>query len=144
MNRVERVIENFNKGLNSSQSILLAFSDIVKVDEKVLLRMATPFGAGIGRLQYTCGAVTGALMIIGFVHGQSETDDEESKEKSYTLARKFDKEFREKLNTTTCKELVNCDLMSVEGREYYTNNNLKENVCYKSLEISVEILEKMI
>jgi len=40
-----------------------------------VLRAATPFGAGIGRCQATCGALSGAIIALGLVLGRTHEDD---------------------------------------------------------------------
>ena len=51
MTRREAAMANFMKGYNCSQSIVLAFADMLDIDEKSLLKMSSSFGGGMGRLR---------------------------------------------------------------------------------------------
>ena len=50
--------------MNCAQSVLTAFSDELGLDRNTALRLARGFGGGMGRTGKTCGAVTGAYMVI--------------------------------------------------------------------------------
>lgn len=65
MTRSEKAISDFSKGYNCAQSVFSAFSEESGIDEEQSRSIAGGFGAGFGRLQETCGAVTGAIMVIG-------------------------------------------------------------------------------
>ncbi|MBI4710518.1 MAG: C_GCAxxG_C_C family protein, partial [Nitrospirae bacterium] len=47
-----------------------AYGDKLRFDKETVLKIASPFGGGIGRMGETCGAVTGALMVIGLKYGR--------------------------------------------------------------------------
>jgi C_GCAxxG_C_C family probable redox protein len=74
------------------------------------LKIACGFGAGIGRMGRTCGAVTGALMVIGLKHGQVNLADEKSRQRTYTLVKEFIDRFTALYGSTECKELIGYDL----------------------------------
>lgn len=67
MKRAERAEENFKKGLNCAQSVVLAFSDLTGMSREDLLRISAPFGGGIGRMREVCGTVSGMMIIAGLV-----------------------------------------------------------------------------
>jgi len=54
----------FNNGYNCAQSVLTPFANQMGIDVSSTMKLASGFGAGMGRLQETCGAVTGAYMVI--------------------------------------------------------------------------------
>lgn len=62
--REARAIEN-KKTMNCAQAVALAFSDVVDVDEKTLLKLASGFGLGMGTAEGTCGTLSGAVMVAG-------------------------------------------------------------------------------
>ncbi|MEW6601989.1 MAG: C-GCAxxG-C-C family protein [Nitrospirota bacterium] len=80
------------------------------MDNDTALKLGNAFGGGIGRSGETCGTVTGALMIIGLKHGASETDDKDSKQKTYALAKEFIRRFKEMNDSVTCRDLVGFDI----------------------------------
>ena len=56
MTRREIAIENFKKGYNCSQAIIMAFENMLPVDKDMLSKMASSFGGGMGRLREVCGS----------------------------------------------------------------------------------------
>ena len=70
MNRSEIALDYFSKGFNCAQSVLISCADILKIEEEKALRIASGFGGGMGGMQETCGAVTGAFMVIGYLKGK--------------------------------------------------------------------------
>lgn len=105
MNRVEKAKELFSSGYNCAQSVVLAYADVVSVDESVLTAISAPFGGGVGRLREVCGAVSGAVMVISLLTGLSTLVPAE-KAKLYSLEREFAEAFRERAGSIVCRELI--------------------------------------
>ena len=59
----EIAIEKFRSGLNCAQSVVVAFVNYFGYDAKHAMDLSIGFGGGIGRLQKTCGAISGAVMV---------------------------------------------------------------------------------
>jgi len=78
----------FKPGLNCAQSVLTAFSDDFDVEPAAAARIAAGFGGGIGHLQKTCGAVTGAVMVLG-LRCYDANDSSASKTLTYDKVREF-------------------------------------------------------
>jgi C_GCAxxG_C_C family probable redox protein len=144
MNKENIATDYFKNGFNCAQSVLIAFKDEFNISEKDLLKISCGFGGGMGGLQKTCGAVSGANMVIGLKYGKCNKEDNEAKDKTYGLVRDFDTEFKKIYKTSQCKDLLGCDLSTEEGKNYFNDNNLKEKVCMKCVEDSVKILNKML
>lgn len=68
----EKAFELFEKGLNCSQSVVIAFKDIINIDEKELLKLSLPLGGGLARLRLTCGAASGLAVVMGLLLDSSE------------------------------------------------------------------------
>lgn len=114
------------------------------MDREIALKIACPFGAGIARLAETCGAVTGAIMVIGLKHGRSKIEDIESKEKTYGLVREFVGKFCEKNGSIVCKELLGCDIGTTEGMKIANEKKLFITHCPKLVRDASEILEEIL
>lgn len=142
MDKSEKAVQTFDGGLNCAQSVLTPFLDKLNIDESTVLKLSSGFGAGMGRLQETCGAMTGAYMVLGLKYGKQQPDDE-SKEKVVELIQEFTKRFRAEHKFTNCRELLNADLNTEKGQRYVEENNLHENVCSKCVGNSVKILEDL-
>ncbi|HPC38093.1 MAG TPA: C-GCAxxG-C-C family protein [Exilispira sp.] len=142
--RSEIAKKYFLDGFNCAQSVLLTFNDLIKTDEKVLLRLASSFGGGMGKMQFTCGAVSGAYMVLGYFFGKTEKEDKKALEKNYMLVREFKDKFTKNFGSENCKELIKCDLLSEEGRKYFIENKIGSTVCANLVVKSVEILEEIL
>jgi C_GCAxxG_C_C family probable redox protein len=141
--KVNEVLKCFDcgKGFNCAQSVLLAYCDDLGLDKETALRLSCGFGAGMGRLGHTCGAVSGAHLVIGLKHGNFLSEDKASKEKTYALVREFEKKFVERNRTTNCRELLQVDLLT--GDKQTVNERVRE-VCPRAVKDAAEILESML
>lgn len=141
--REENAIDSFRGGLNCSQAVLTAYSDDLNLDNNLALSISCGFGGGMGRLQQTCGAVTGSFMVIGIYNCKLFTDNKERKEKTYSMIQKFDDKFNSIHGTTDCKTLIKCDIKSDEGHNYAKKNNLFEIVCERCIKDSMKIVDEL-
>ena len=141
---IENAINSFYSDYNCAQSVLTVFSEKLKFDKNLASSISCGFGGGMGRLQKTCGAVTGAYMVLGIFNSTKFTDLSERKEKTYSKVQEFQKRFLEKHHSTDCSSLLNCDLKTDEGHQYFEDNNLKKNVCELCIKNSIEIVNEMI
>ena len=139
-----KVIRAFREDKNCSQAVLAGYADRFQIQEDHILSIASGFGAGMGRLQRTCGAVSGAYMVIGLYAGSKSTNNTERKEYAYSMIQEFTKKFEEKKETTQCEDLIKCDLKTPEGRQYFEDHNLKEKVCENCILLSLNILDELI
>ena len=73
-NRTEMAVSKFSEGYNCAQSVLYSFCDDIHLDKNTALKMACGFGAGMGRKEEVCGAVTGGIIVIGAKYGRGEGD----------------------------------------------------------------------
>lgn len=96
----------FLEGYNCSQSVSAAYADAFGLDRDTMLRLSTSFGAGIGRMRKTCGAVCGMFIIAGLKTGTISGEDQEGKQKNYETVRAMADAFRKKNQSTTCMTLL--------------------------------------
>lgn len=143
MSKNEIAISEFKSGLNCAQSVISVFADDLQIDRGLALKMATGFGSGMGRLQGTCGAVTGAFMAIGVYNSNIYEEMADRKSKSIELVQMFNEKFTAIHKTTDCKDLLGCNLRTPEGQAYFKENNLSETICWKCITDSVDILSDL-
>jgi C_GCAxxG_C_C family probable redox protein len=115
MDAVDEARLNFSEGFACSQSVLLAFAEQYGVDPEIAARISAGFGGGMGRSGFTCGAITGALMVAGLKQGGTQPTDKAAKERAYTLARQMLEEFKARLGGLECRELLGVDISTSEG-----------------------------
>ena len=134
----------FDKGLNCAQSVLAAKSDLTGLSVTDSLKIATGFGAGMAKMQQTCGAVTGAYMVIGALHGRVNPDDETSRDKTYGLIEEFNKRFLALHGKLNCRELLGVDLQSKEGIEEAEREGYFQSRCAKFVGDAEKILDEIL
>ena len=74
-NHAELAKQLFFKGYNCAQSVFCAYTDVTGYDIDTSARMASSFGAGLGRLRETCGVVSAAALVLGIVKGYDDPAD---------------------------------------------------------------------
>lgn len=141
--RKEKARELFLEGFNCSQSVAAAYGDAFGIDMETMLRLSSSFGAGIGRMRKTCGAVSGMFFIAGLKTGAVKGDDREGKQHNYEIVREMANRFREKNGSITCQTLLGLRKAeksaapSERTDEYY-----KSRPCLKMVEDACDIIEE--
>ena len=98
----------------------------------------------MARTGETCGALTGALMVIGLGHAKTRKDDDDSREQAYALAQEFMDAFRERHGHVLCRGLLGVDVSTPEGMGTVREQDLFRTVCPKFVRISGELLERLL
>lgn len=141
MKRTEIALEKFcnnHSPYNCSQSVLCAFAEDFGLDKETAKRIAVGFGVGMGRTQSVCGAVGGAIIVIGLKFGGNI-------EITYEKTRDFIRKFKDAKMTIECMDLLaGCNLLTEEGQIYFKENELKQKKCSEYVKLSCEILEEII
>ena len=103
--RKEKANALHDKGYNCAQAVACTFADKVDVDEEVLFRACEGLGLGMGCMQGTCGAISGACVLVGFVNSSANLDAPNSKQATYKLSRQIVEKFQARNKGTICKDL---------------------------------------
>jgi C_GCAxxG_C_C family probable redox protein len=140
----DKAITSFRSGLNCAQAVLTAYSDSLGFDNNLALNLSCGFGGGMGRLQETCGAVSGSYMVLGIYNGKIFADNADKKEATYSMIQKFSEKFKSINGVTDCKSLIKCDLRTEQGHLFAKENNLFETVCEKCILDSIRIADELI
>jgi len=143
MSRLEEALSSFKEDFNCAQSIFGTYAPHYGLDRDIALKISTGFGGGMGRSGRTCGAVTGAYMVIGLKNGMGLTKDQEAKDKTYQVINEFSIHFQERNGSMICKEILGCNINTPEGIEYFSQNELLEKKCFHCVKSAAEILEKI-
>mgnify|MGYP001236536084 CR=1 FL=1 len=138
MGKKETALEYFHSGYNCAQSVLLPYAG----ENEPYARLSSGFGGGIARMQKTCGAVTGAAMVLGLKYGAAGCPDEDSKRNLYEQIKKFDAEFVKLNGSDQCFELLGADMNTEDGRQKISILDLHRKVCDKCIETAIFLLEK--
>ena len=91
-----------------------------------------------------CGAVTGALMVLGLLYGQKAASDTEGRQLSNKVNDLMMNRFKEKSGSYICNDLLGCDVATAEGVQYCRDNKLFTDFCPKMVAAAVEVVEEII
>lgn len=144
MSRADRAEELFRQGCNCSQSVFVAFSDVLGMDEKAALKLSSTFGGGMGKLREVCGAVTGAFMVLGALYGYDDVTSQEEKVRTYKMVQDFAADYKKEKGTIICRELLGLkegeDLPepAIRTEEYY-----QTRPCIGACRYAAELVERI-
>ena len=138
----EQAVERFGKGFNCSQAVLSSYSEQFGLDCEKAFKVATGFGGGM-RMGSTCGAVSGAFMVLGLKYGNTTAEDKEGKANTYKKVEEYTKRFKARNDSVMCRELLGCDLTTPEGMKEAQDKGLFSSICPGMVREAVEILEEM-
>jgi C_GCAxxG_C_C family probable redox protein len=141
MTHAEQALTCFNQGFNCSQSVLAAFAEELGLDQKQAFGVAAAFGGGIARTGGMCGALNGALMVLGLKYGMTSVEHKEAKIRTYEIAQEFVRRFGVQNGAITCRDLLGYDIFTPEGQQQIKELDLHTRVCNGLLIHAVELLE---
>lgn len=144
MSEVEKAVSCFNQGFMCSQAVLSAYAEQFGFDRDTALKVGAAFGGGMGRMGETCGAVTGAFMVIGLKYGRTAIEDRESHEKTNRLVREFVDGFKSINGSIVCRELLGCDLSTPDGLKTFVDEKLRDTLCTKFVWDAAQIVEQLL
>ena len=143
MDRQYRAAKLFVDGHNCAQAVIMAFSDVIGMDEKTCAKVSSSFGGGMGRMREVCGAVSGMLMVAGLLYGNDTKDDDKAKKEHYARVQELAGKFREENGSIICREILknppSDPTPSPRTEAYY-----KERPCVHMVTTAVRIMEEYI
>lgn len=133
----------FREGYNCCQAVIGAFAEELGMETEEILRLASSFGGGMGRLREVCGAVSAMFMIAGLERGYDDPKAQMEKKEHYALIQRLAEAFRKENSSIICRELLGLDhkkdepTPAVRTAEYY-----RKRPCSEMVQSAVRILEK--
>ena len=143
MDYVAKAVQYYEKGYMCSQAVFAAFAGDFGIIEKQALQIGACFGGGMNKGE-VCGACTGALMILGMKYGQFDLLDTESRAKGSAMAVRFLDEFAKRKGSYVCRDILDCDLRTEEGRNFARSNCLFKTICPEMVRTAAEILTEIL
>jgi C_GCAxxG_C_C family probable redox protein len=138
----EQAVQLFRNGFNCSQSVLAVFCEKYGLSSELALKAACGFGGGM-RCGEICGAVSGAVLVIGLKYGQYSADDQESKKTCYSETVKFTSLFKETNGSIICHDLLGCDISTEKGMKEAQSKGLFTTTCIDMVVSAVNLLESL-
>jgi C_GCAxxG_C_C family probable redox protein len=144
MTKSTHALACFRKGITCSSAVFSSFSEELGLDPETAKKISCGFGAGISKTGNICGAVSGAIMVIGLKFGKTKEGDDAATEKTRMLVRKFMQEFTERHGSVNCTELLGYNLSNPEEYDKARDSKLFVTKCPDLVGDAVQILEKIL
>ncbi|MEN6443231.1 MAG: C-GCAxxG-C-C family protein [Methanoregula sp.] len=144
LTRADDAAAIFKSGFSCSQAVCCAFSDDFGINQETALKLSCGLGGGMAHTGNTCGAVTGALMVIGMKYGRTSLGDLAAREKTYDLSNRFITEFLRRNHSVNCTELVGYDLSDPEALTEAKEHKVFHTKCAQFVHDAGDILEKIL
>lgn len=132
MTNQERAARLHGNGYNCCQAVLLTFCDELGVDPVTAFKMGEGFGLGMGGMENTCGALSGAIMLAGLKNSDGDLDHPKTKAGTYRISRELTEAFKEKTGALVCRDLKGIDTGKVLCS------------CPKCIDSAVQIVEEIL
>ncbi|RCW38922.1 C-GCAxxG-C-C family protein [Marinilabilia salmonicolor] len=144
MKSTEQSQKYFTQKFNCSQSVFATFAPRLGLTVNDSLKVASAFGAGMGRQQKTCGAVTGALMALGLKYGKGIDGNEDSKLQTYARTKLLFDKFIEMYGSANCRELLDgLDMSNSDDMVCIQKEKMFETRCPKYVAGATQIVEEI-
>ena len=142
MTRSDTAVELFSSGFSCSQAVLAAYSDVCNIDRETALRLSSGFGGGV-KSGEICGAISGAVMVVGMRHGQVDASDKEARYICGEKVKKVLHLFRERNGHIVCRELLH-DIMPIgNGADAESKIQIRAQRCTQMVRDVMEFLEHL-
>jgi C_GCAxxG_C_C family probable redox protein len=135
-------LELFRSGFHCSQAVLAPFSEEFGLPRETALKITCPFGGGLGGYGRTCGALTGAMMVVGLKYGTTIPTDLEAKKLSREKTRALIETFEKAHGSCNCNDLVGFDRSNLAGAELMATLPFFHSTCQKFLETVITYIEE--
>jgi C_GCAxxG_C_C family probable redox protein len=144
MTKSAQTLASFKDGFTCSSAVFSSFSEELGLDSETAKKISCGFGAGISKTGNICGAVSGAIMVIGLKYGKTKEGDDAATEKTRALVRKFIQEFTEHHGSVNCTELLGYNLSNPAEYEKARDSKLFVTKCPELVGDAAAILEKIL
>jgi len=141
----EIAVELFkNKGFHCAQAVLESHSGEYGLNPTISRKIAGAFGGGMGHCNEVCGAVSGALILIGLKYGQFVEGDSDSRINTYSITKDYIQKFRKEFGSVRCTDLIKYDLSIEEELLKARESGVFKTICPLLVKKSVELVEEVL
>lgn len=139
----ETALDYFAQKYSCAESVLLGLVEAHGIDCPNAPRIASGFGGGVGSFGEICGAISGAVMVLGLKFGRDSVDAEQKVicyEKVSRLLEAFENEF----GSVRCDALTDCVMRTPEGKARAKELDLHNTLCPKFVAFAAETASELI
>jgi C_GCAxxG_C_C family probable redox protein len=144
MGKADEATATFKEGFNCSQAILASFSSDFGLDPVMAYRVGAGFGGGMGHMGETCGAVTGAFMVIGLKYGMTVLDGSQSHRDAFDKVQEFAEKLRALNGSIVCRDLLGFNINDREAFREARKSGIPQKICPKLVRDAADIVESLI
>jgi C_GCAxxG_C_C family probable redox protein len=144
MTKADDAHRSFLKRFTCSAAVFSAFSEELGLDPDTAKKIACGFGAGISKTGNICGAVSGAVMVIGLAYGKTVEGDDAATGKTRALVRRFIDEFTAKNGSVNCTELLGYNLSRPDEYAAAQESGIFIGKCPLLVRDAADILENIL
>lgn len=141
-NKSDLAVDYLQRGYMCSESIVLAFADDFKFCRETAAKISGGFGGGMAQGKI-CGAVTGAVMVIGLKYGAGFKRCQYSKELCFFVTQEFSHRFISRRKTLECNEILLMNNVDFKNPDEMIKLREKK-ICINVVKDAVEILEELL
>ncbi|HOE90627.1 MAG TPA: C-GCAxxG-C-C family protein [Candidatus Cloacimonadota bacterium] len=136
--RLQQALEDFNNNYNCSQTVSRQFAEDYGLTKDLISRLNAGFGGGMC-IGYTCGAITGAIMVLGLKYAKTDPTAEDKKE-FYAVVHKFLNEFKVVHGALNCHELIGYEAGNEIQKEQAREKGIFKDNCPKYIKTAIELV----
>jgi len=133
--RAIEAAEIYNSGYYCSQAVLGAFCDKYGMDETLAFNISCGLNSGV-RCADVCGAVSGAVLVIGLKYGSD-------KSACNLKTEEYIETFKDKNSSIICRDLLGCDISTSDGKEKAIAENLFRTRCVDMVKSAAQLLDDL-
>lgn len=142
-NRVAEALSLMREYGSCCSGVLAAYAPELGMEKALAGRAGRGMAGGIGGLGNVCGAVSGAVLVIGLKNANEDTiTDMKTGYEIMDTAKEFIAKFEERHSSIQCRELIGYDISTLEKSAAAMKENAFAN-CPKFIESAVTILDDM-
>ncbi|MDO4629066.1 MAG: C-GCAxxG-C-C family protein [Planctomycetia bacterium] len=136
--------EFFHKGANCAQAVACAFTEECGQTSEKMARLASGFGAGMGRMREVCGAVSGMTLVANLIFGPDDIMDKAGKDAQYAHVQALAERFKAETGSIVCRELLGLAPKQSDSpiSEARTETYYKKRPCVEMVVLAATILEE--
>jgi C_GCAxxG_C_C family probable redox protein len=138
---IDKAVALFDEGCACSQAMLGAFGPGFGLDEARAVRLAAGFAGGM-KMAETCGAVTGAFMVLGLAWGGPDCRTADGRKAAHDAVVAFTQAFRARHGSLTCRDLLGCDISTPDGLQAARDRNAFKTDCTSFVRDAATLLER--
>lgn len=142
-NRPDYAVDRFLKSMNCYQAVLETYAPGLGMSALMARRVATALAGGMG-MGSECGAVTGALLVIGLKYGKTTDTDQLADKETFQRVAGFCREFKARHEHLGCSQLLGVDMGTLDGVKEAEKLSLFTKRCPAYVRSAAEILDTIL